>query len=128
MKSTTLAILKSPILSPYSLRVRPLSFAWLYLVLAIVSEVIGLTVMKAMVLRGYVAGYVVLYLLIALSYIFLSKAVKTISIGVAYAVWEGSGIALMVFQNVLTIREWFGLAMAVTGILMVNAGEGSSNA
>ena len=121
MKSSTPAL--------FSSRYGPPGFAWLYLILAIASEVIGLTVMKATVSRGYVAGYVVLYLLIALSYFFLSKAVKTISIGVAYAIWEGSGIALItlvsafVFQYVITIREWFGLAMAVTGILMVNAGE-----
>ena len=85
--------------------------------------------MKAAVARGYFSGYLVLYALIALSYFFLSKAVKTISIGVAYAIWEGSGIALItlvsavVFQQILTIRELTGIAMALTGILMVNAGE-----
>ena len=109
--------------------VQPVGLAWLFLGLAIASEVIGLTVMKAAVARGYFSGYLVLYALIALSYFFLSKAVKTISIGVAYAIWEGSGIALItlvsavVFQQILTIRELTGIAMALTGILMVNAGE-----
>ena len=97
--------------------------------MAITSEVIGLTVMKASASRGQVHGYFVLYLLVALSYYFLSKAVKTIAIGVAYAIWEGSGIALItvvsavVFQHGLTLREWIGLAMAIAGIIMVNAGE-----
>jgi spermidine export protein MdtJ len=67
--------------------------------------------------------------MVALSYFFLAKAVKRISVAVAYAIWEGSGIALItlitacVFGHVLSAREWVGLAMALAGILMVNAGE-----
>ena len=128
-----ISTLKKPLAFPESLKRPLISPAWLFLAMAIVSEVIGLTVMKASASRGQVQGYVVLYLLIALSYYFLSKAVKTIAIGVAYAIWEGSGIALItlvsaiVFQHGLTLREWTGLAMAIIGILMVNAGELHSN-
>ncbi len=70
-----------------------------------------------------------MYVSIALSYVFLAKAVKTISVGVAYAIWEGSGVAIItlvsvfVFGHVLTGREMLGLSMAVAGILLVNAGE-----
>jgi spermidine export protein MdtJ len=55
--------------------------------------------------------------------------VKTISVGVAYAIWEGSGVAIItlvsvfVFGHVLTGREMLGLSMAIVGILLVNAGE-----
>ncbi len=120
---------KKAIALPESFKRPWISPAWLFLAMAIASEVIGLTVMKASASRGHVQGYVVLYLLIALSYYFLSKAVKTIAIGVAYAIWEGSGIALItlvsaiVFQHGLSLREWTGLAMAIIGILMINAGE-----
>lgn len=54
---------------------------------------------------------------------------KKISVGVAYAIWEGSGVALItlvsvfVFNHVLNTQEMIGLAMAVGGILLVNAGE-----
>jgi spermidine export protein MdtJ len=70
-----------------------------------------------------------MYASIALSYVFLAKAVKTISVGVAYAIWEGSGIALItlvsvfVFNHVLSNQEMIGLLMAVGGIVLVNAGE-----
>ena len=106
-----------------------MKLAWLFLVLAIVTEVVGLTVMKLTVADGYFAGYVLFYFLVALSYVFLAKAVERISVGVAYAIWEGSGIALItlitacVFGHVLSVRECVGLAMALAGILMVNAGE-----
>lgn len=103
--------------------------AWLYLASAIVIEVIGLTVMKVASSGGGLWGYAVMYAAIALSYVFLAKAVKTMSVGVAYAIWEGSGIALITlvsviaFGHMLTGREMIGLAMAVAGIVLVNAGE-----
>lgn len=103
--------------------------AWVFLALAIATEVIGLTVMKAASTGGGVWGYAVMYVSIALSYVFLAKAVKKISVGVAYAIWEGSGIALItlvsvfVFNHVLNSQEIIGLMMAVGGIILVNAGE-----
>ncbi|APG84516.1 SMR family transporter [Sinorhizobium americanum] len=103
--------------------------AWLFLVLAIATEVVGLTVMKAASTSGAYSGHAVMYASIALSYVFLAKAVKTIPVGVAYAIWEGSGVALItvvsvfIFGHVLSGREVVGLTMAVIGILLVNAGK-----
>ena len=105
------------------------SRAWMFLASAIASEVIGLTVLRATITSGYLVGHIVLYASIALSYFFLSKAVKTISVGAAYAIWEGSGIALItlvsaaIFHHILTVREMAGIAMSLAGVLMVNAGE-----
>lgn len=103
--------------------------AWLFLIAAIVTEVAGLTAMKAMTVHGGYAGYLVMYAAIALSYYFLAKAVEKIAVGVAYAVWEGSGVALitlvsvLVFGHHLSGREMLGIGLAVAGILCVNAGE-----
>ncbi|PLT98991.1 QacE family quaternary ammonium compound efflux SMR transporter [Sinorhizobium medicae] len=125
--------------------------AWFFLVLAIVTEVVGLTVMKAASGSGTYWGHIIMYASIALSYVFLARAVKVIIImyasialsyvflaravkvipvGVAYAVWEGSGVAVITlvsvfaFGRALSGREMLGLAMAVAGILLVNAGKG----
>ncbi len=103
--------------------------AWTFLVLAILTEVVGLTVMKLSVGEGSLVGYALFYSMVGISYVFLAKAVKRISVGVAYAVWEGSGIALITlitacfFGHPLSLRECLGLLMALVGILMVNAGE-----
>ncbi|ACP25273.1 putative multidrug efflux system transporter [Sinorhizobium fredii NGR234] len=103
--------------------------AWLFLGLAIATEVVGLTVMKAASMSTAYVGHAVMYASIALSYVFLARAVKTIPVGVAYAIWEGSGVALItlvsvfVFNHVLSGREILGLSMAVAGILLVNAGR-----
>ncbi len=110
-------------------KITPVGTAWIYLAMAVASEVCGLVIMKISVSMGRVEGLVVLYFLVALSYVFLAKAVKSISVGVAYAVWEGSGVALITlvsaiaFQQLLTLREIVGLSMAVAGIWMIQAGE-----
>lgn len=104
-------------------------FAWFFLMLAIATEVAGLTVMKAASASGAYVGHAVMYASVALSYVFLARAVKSIPVGVAYAIWEGSGVALItlvsvfVFGYMLTGREMLGLSMAVVGILLVNAGK-----
>ncbi|MQW86242.1 SMR family transporter [Sinorhizobium saheli] len=108
--------------------------AWLFLILAIATEIVGLTVMKAASVAGSYYGHAVMYASIALSYVFLARAVKTIPVGIAYAIWEGSGVALVtlvsvfVFGHELTGREMLGLAMAVAGILLVNAGKSGEDA
>ncbi len=85
--------------------------------------------MKVATARGSIVGHLVLYLLVAVSYYLLAKAVQRISIGVAYAIWEGSGIALitlvswLAFAHALTVRELAGLVLAVVGIVLVNAGQ-----
>ena len=67
--------------------------------------------------------YIVMYVLIAVSYYFLSIAAKKISIGVAYAVWEGLGISLItvvsivLFDSDLNSQELLGLMLAVIGIV-----------
>ena len=112
-----------------SARYPAITVSWIYLAMAVATEVLGLTLMKISVSMGRVEGLILLYVLVALSYYFLAKAVKSISVGVAYAIWEGSGIALItlvsavVLQQMLTVRELCGLAMVVVGNLMIHAGE-----
>jgi spermidine export protein MdtJ len=62
-------------------------------------------------------------------HLLLAKAARTISIGIAFALWEGLGIALITAVSVLflgyelSIQEWIGLALAIVGIVMVTLGE-----
>lgn len=66
--------------------------ARLFLTGAIVTEVAGTSSMAMIPEQG--AGwmnYIPMWLLIGFSYWLLAKAAKTISIGIAFALWEGSG-------------------------------------
>lgn len=103
--------------------------AWMFLTLAILTEVSGVSVMNLLTQNGGMTGYLVMYACITLSYVCLGFAVKRISVGVAFAVWEGLGIALitaislLLFDSVLSAQELAGLALVVVGIVMINAGE-----
>lgn len=63
---------------------------WMFLGLAIITEVIGTLSMKYASVSGGSAGIIVMYIMIASSYILLSMAVKKVALGVAYALWEGN--------------------------------------
>ena len=108
----------------------PLLLARLFLTGAILTEVAGTSTMA--LIPENEAGWLhhlPMWLLIALSYLLLAKAAKTISIGIAFALWEGLGIALITIVSVLFLdydlnaQELSGLALAIVGIVMVTMGE-----
>ncbi|HCM61579.1 MAG TPA: multidrug/spermidine transporter subunit MdtJ [Morganella sp. (in: Bacteria)] len=101
---------------------------WMFLGLAIVTEVIGTLSMKYASVSGDTAGMVVMYIMIAASYILLSMAVKKVALGVAYALWEGIGIliittfSVMWFQESLSPMKLGGLALLIAGITLIKYG------
>ncbi|MGF1727366.1 SMR family transporter [Photobacterium nomapromontoriensis] len=103
--------------------------ARLFLLLAILAEVVGTSAMSLIGQSGAWWGYIVMYVLISVSYYFLSLAAKKIAIGVAYATWEGLGITLITLVSIflfdanLNTQELFGLALAIVGIVCVTLGE-----
>lgn len=103
-------------------------FYWILLALAIVAEITGTLSMKwASVSEGH-AGFILMLAMIALSYIFLSFAVKKIALGVAYALWEGIGILLitlfsvLIFDESLSAMKIVGLSTLVVGIILIKSG------
>ncbi len=100
--------------------------AYVFLGLAIVSEVIATSCLKASesFTRLWpsvisVAGYLVaLY--------FLSGTLKTIPTGVAYALWSGVGIVLItlvgwiVFGQRLDLPALAGMGLIVAGVIVLN--------
>lgn len=107
-----------------------LLLARMFLIGAILTEVAGTSSMTLIADNG--AGwlsYLPMWGLITLSYLMLAKAAKTISIGIAFALWEGLGIALITLVSVLFLdyristQELVGLALAIVGIVMVTLGE-----
>jgi spermidine export protein MdtJ len=104
--------------------------ARIFLTGAIVTEVAGTSSM-AMIPENDAEwlNYLPMWVLISLSYLLLAKAAKTISIGIAFALWEGLGIALITVVSVmfldynLSAQELVGLGLAIVGIVMVTMGE-----
>ena len=82
-------------------------FYWILLALAIVAEITGTLSMKWASVSGGHTGFILMLVMIALSYIFLAFAVKKIALGVAYALWEGIGILLITIFSVLLFDDVF---------------------
>lgn len=101
---------------------------WIFLVCAIAAEIIGTLSMKYASINGSPLGHLVMYGMIALSYLLLSIAIKRVALGVAYALWEGIGILLitlfsvMLFDESLSVLKAIGLAILLVGILLVKSG------
>jgi spermidine export protein MdtJ len=99
--------------------------AWFFLSLAIFSEVAGSLFMKWNQLQDSSHQWI-FYLLIILSYILLSGAVKRIPIAVAFASWEGAGLLLIsvvsyfLFDEHLSLLQIGGIVLAAVGILLIN--------
>ncbi len=79
--------------------------AWFLLIAAIATEVGGTTCLKLS--DGFSRlvpslGVVVLY---TLSFVFLAWVLKSIDLGVAYAIWSGLGTALVVGVGFLVFGE-----------------------
>jgi len=102
--------------------------AWVYLMLAIVSEVAGTTSMKLS--EGFTkpvwsVGILVFY---GMSLYLLTLTLKTMDISLSYAVWSGLGTALIaligvvVFREPLTALKMLSLALIVAGVVGLNLG------
>lgn len=101
---------------------------WMFLGLAIITEVIGTLSMKYASVSGGSVGMIVMYIMIASSYILLSMAVKKVALGVAYALWEGIGILIITTFSVMWFHESLsplklgGLALLIAGITLIKYG------
>ena len=68
---------------------------WLFLAVAIISEVIGTSALKGSEGFSRLWPSVIVVIGYASAFYFLSLTLDTIPIGVAYAIWSGAGVALI---------------------------------
>ena len=99
---------------------------WLYLTIAIVSEVIATSALKAT--EGFTRWVPSLLVVVgyASAFYFLSLTLRSIPIGVAYAVWSGAGVVLvslvgwLLYQQSLDAAALIGIGLIVAGVLVLN--------
>lgn len=102
--------------------------AYLLLAISIISEVFGSTMLKAsngfkkiLPVVGIVIGYV-------LAFYTLSLSLKTLPLGLAYAIWSGVGTALtalvgiIIYKEGLSIKKLLGLGLIIGGVSILNMG------
>lgn len=104
---------------------------YLYLAIAIVAEVVATSFLKSC--EGFtrlwpsvvvLAGY-------AFAFYFLSLTLRSLSVGIVYAIWSGVGIVLVsliawiLFGQKLDLPAIVGMFLIVIGVVVINLFSGS---
>jgi len=105
--------------------------AYLYLAIAIMAEVIATSALKASeeFTKLYpslivVAGY-------GIAFYFMTLVLRTIPIGITYAVWSGLGIVLVTIAGMVLYKETpdipaiIGMSLIILGVVIIHIFSGS---
>ena len=82
-----------------------LALPYLYLALAIVFEVVGTSALKASETFTRLVPSLVTLIAYTVSFVFLALSLRTIPIGIAYAMWAGLGIVLIAMIGWLWFKQ-----------------------
>ena len=105
---------------------------YIYLAIAIAAEVIATTSMKA--LAGFSRPLPLLLVIVgySLSFWMLALVVKTIPVGIAYAIWAGLGIVLVsvaaafMYGQKLDLPAALGMALIIAGVVVIQVFSSST--
>ena len=98
----------------------------LFLFAAIAFEVIGTSALKASAGFSKLLPTALMAVCFAAALFFLSQTLRTIPLGIAYAIWCGIGIILTALSGWLVFRQPFdlaaitGMAVIIVGVLIIN--------
>ena len=98
---------------------------WLYLALAIGAEVIATSALKSAAGFTRLLPSIVVVLGYGAAFYFLSLTLKTIPVGVAYAILSGAGIVListaawLLYGQKLDAAAIIGMGLIVAGVLVI---------
>lgn len=99
---------------------------YLWLSLAIVSEVIATSALNASNGMTKVGPTIITFIGYSAAFYLLSLTLKTMNVSVAYAIWSGVGVALialvgwLVFKQALDAPALIGMALIIAGVLVMN--------
>jgi small multidrug resistance pump len=105
----------------------------IYLLIAVIGEVIGTSALKAS--NGF--SHLFPSIIVVVSYIFsfylLALSLKTIPLGVGYAMWSGIGTALtiiigvVVWKEAVSVMNVLGVLLIVFGVIILNVNEAAAS-
>jgi small multidrug resistance pump len=98
---------------------------WLYLLIAIVAEVVGTSALKASQGFTVLLPSAIVVLGYGLAFYFLSLTLDRIPVGIAYALWSGIGIVFITavgwlwFGQTLDAGAMIGLGLIIAGVAAI---------
>jgi len=106
---------------------------WLHLIIAVVSEVIATSALKSS--ESFTKLYPSLIVVVGYgtAFYFLSLTLRSMPVGIAYAVWSGVGVLLVtlvgmfVYGQRIDFPGWVGIGLITAGVLVLNILSKSSS-
>lgn len=101
------------------------SMKWFYLVIAIIAEVIATSALKPSAGFTRIIPSIVVVIGYGVAFFLLSLTLKSLPIGIVYAIWSGVGIALIsfigffVFKQKLDFPAIIGIIFIIIGVIVI---------
>ena len=99
---------------------------WVYLLLAIVSEVVATSALKSSESFSRLWPSVLTVVGYGVAFYLLSLTLREMPVGIAYAIWSGVGIVLVALAAVvlcgqkLDLPALIGMGLIVAGVIVIN--------
>lgn len=99
---------------------------YLFLLIAIISEVIATSALKQANSFTRLGPSIIVVIGYGVAFYFLSLTLKSMPVGIAYAVWSGVGIILIsaigaiFYKQMLDLPAIIGLSFIIIGVIIVN--------
>jgi small multidrug resistance pump len=99
---------------------------WVYLALAIVSEVVATSALKASLGFTKLVPSLIVICGYCASFYLLSLTLRSIPLGIAYAIWSGVGLVLitligwLAYGQKLDIAALAGIALIFSGVIILS--------
>ncbi|MBP6116134.1 MAG: QacE family quaternary ammonium compound efflux SMR transporter [Neisseriaceae bacterium] len=99
---------------------------YLALGVAIVAEVIGTSLLPHTQAFTRPVPTLLMALMYGLAFYLLAHVIRTVPVGIAYAIWSGLGIVLIAAVNYVVLKQtldlpaMLGLGLIIAGVLVIN--------
>ena len=99
--------------------------AYLYLAMAIIAEVIATSALKASAEFTKLLPSVMVVLGYGVAFYFMTLTLRTIPLGVTYAIWSGVGIVLVAVAGVFLYKQVpdlpaiIGMGLIIAGVVVI---------
>lgn len=100
--------------------------AYLYLTLAIIAEVIATSALKASAEFTRLSPSILVVVGYGVAFYFMTLVLRTIPVGITYAVWSGLGIVLVTIAGAILYKQFpdlpaiIGVGLIVSGVVVIH--------
>lgn len=100
--------------------------AYVYLLFAIIAEVIATSALKASEEFTKILPSLIVVLGYGVTFYLLTFVLRTIPIGVTYAIWSGLGVILVtlvsmvIYKEIPDIASVIGMGLIILGVIVIN--------